>query len=201
MRKDAVLSKLTEAQQADLFDWLCTETFEAVRARVAKAPPDGFGIKTHVNSLARFFRARQLEVQTADFAEAAAAPEASAAPSIEAAVKASNRAFVHATFVLAHSPLNPANYRALSRVLQRNEINAVKREFLEVARQHVALAREKLNLERRQFEYNAARVALSLLPELIAIDQMTDIDDEEKIWRVRDRVFGLSGPGPASESK
>ena len=39
---------------------------------------------------------------------------------------------------------------------------------------------------------HAARAAIALLPELIAINQMRDIDDEAKIWRVRDRLFGAS---------
>jgi hypothetical protein len=51
MRKDCALSVLSEEQQADLFDWLTTDTYDVVLRRIAQPPPDGFGIKTHINSL------------------------------------------------------------------------------------------------------------------------------------------------------
>jgi hypothetical protein len=191
MRRDAALSKLTEDQQADLYDWLCSGTFEAVRARIAKKPPEGLGIKTHVTSLVRFFRARQTEIQALDFAETAEGAEGHLG-SIEAAMAASKRALVHSMFVLAHSPGSAEHFPSLARVIQRNEYLAIKREFLQVAQRQVALARERLEFQRRQFEYNAARAALSALPELVAIDEMKQIDDEAKIWRVRERLFGQS---------
>ena len=54
MRKDCAFSSLTEEQQADLFDWLST-IYDVVLKRIAQPPPYGFGIKTHINSLHRFF--------------------------------------------------------------------------------------------------------------------------------------------------
>ena len=42
------------------------------------------------------------------------------------------------------------------------------------------LARERPQFYRGQFEYNAARAAIALLPELVTIDQLKDIDDEAK---------------------
>src|SRR3954462_14367721 len=68
MRSDAALSKLNEDQQADLFDWLTTDTYDVVLKRIAQPPPDGFGIKTHLNSLYRFYEQRQAAIRAYDLA-------------------------------------------------------------------------------------------------------------------------------------
>jgi hypothetical protein len=235
MRKDCALSKLTEEQQADLFDWLTTGTYDDVLKRIAQPPPKGFGIKTHINSLFRFYKDRQAQIRARDFASLSeathwegeapdepytgsplppgeesevrdqAAPEflsksairnpKSGIENTQSFFNASQIAFAHSTYILAHSPLNPATYRAVSRTLHQHEDAALKREYLDIARQQLALGRGRLQLDRTQFEYNAARAALALLPELNAIDQLNNIDDEAKIWRVRDRLFG-SAPLP-----
>jgi hypothetical protein len=203
MRSDAALSKLTEEQQADLFDWLATDTYETVLKRIAQPPPDGFGIKTHINSLYRFYEQRQAQLRAVDLANIVAATQSAVLgpQSCENAhnfYTAAQAAFSHSTYMLAHSPLTPATYRALTRTLHQREDIAVKREYLDLARQQLSLARERLQFDRAQFEYNAARAAIAILPELVAIDQMPHIDDEAKIWRVRERLFGISGSAPAS---
>ncbi|HUS37104.1 MAG TPA: hypothetical protein VM680_17290 [Verrucomicrobiae bacterium] len=243
MRKDCALSKLTDEQQADLFDWLHTDTYESVLKRMAQPVPDGFGIKTHINSLHRFYQQRQAELRALDLANLlprtqdsgprtqdfsppqdfrpSGEPSSSGGPegeelrqSFENAQdcfptqdaglrtqncenanrfhEAAKSAFSHSTYVLANSPSTPATYRSLSRTLHQHDDIAVKREFLDVARQQLALSSERLQFDKTQFEYNAARAALALLPELTAIDQTRDIDDEAKIWKVRTRLFGAS---------
>jgi hypothetical protein len=207
MRSDAALSRLTEEQQADLFDWLTTDTYDVVLKRMAQLPPKGFGIKTHTNSLFRFYEQRQAQIRAHDLAtliqegratlsqRAATASDSATQSSVlgpQSFFSAAGAAFAHSTYILANSPLTPAAYRAVSRTLHQHEDIAVKREYLDIARQQLALGRERLQFDRAQFEYNAARAALALLPELIAIDQITNIDDEAKIWRVRDRLFGTS---------
>src|SRR5678809_866429 len=69
MRSDAALASLTEEQQADLFDWLTTDTYEAVLKRIAQPAPKGFGIKTHINSLCRFYELRQAQIRARDLAD------------------------------------------------------------------------------------------------------------------------------------
>jgi hypothetical protein len=218
MRKDCALSKLTEEQQADLFDWLTTDTYDVVLKRIAQPPPQGLGIKTHINSLYRFYEQRQAAIRAHDLAALSTQnpPEPSNAPSPQdcgevpipigkssvlrpqSFYDAAQVAFSHSTYILANSPLTPATYRAVSRTLHQHEDISVKRQYLDVARQQLALSRERLQFDRAQFEYNAARAALAILPELIAIDQLTDVDDEAKIWRVRDRLFGPAGTAPVS---
>lgn len=207
MRSDAALFALTEEQQADLFDWLTTDTYEVVLKRIAQPPPKGFGIKTHINSLYRFYEQRQAQLRAHDLHCLSSIkreggdpdePNRQALDYTRSFYAAAASAFAHSTYILANSPLTPATYRTLSRTLHQREDISVKREYLDIARQQLALGRDRLQLERTQFEYNAARAAIALLPELIAIDQLTDIDDESKIWRVRERLFGTSGSTPVS---
>src|SRR6476661_3421979 len=73
MRSDAALFALTEEQQADLFDWLTTDTYDVVLKRIAQPPPEGFGIKTHINSLYRFYEQRQAQLRAHDLVALAAA--------------------------------------------------------------------------------------------------------------------------------
>jgi hypothetical protein len=219
MRRDCVFSSLTDEQQADLFDWLSAESYESVKKRIALPPPDGFGINAHINTLFRFFQQRQALNRARDLADVIAAippnslsadPSSKSLANGAASAKdqllapqsyflaASRQAHAHSTYVLSHSPLNPGFFRAVSRVLHQREHASIKREYLEVARDQLALARERLQFERAQFEFDAARAALAILPDLNAIHQRHDLDEEAKVARVRQRLFGIS---PSVEAK
>lgn len=196
MRKDCSLSKLNDEQQADLFDWLSTDSLESVKQRVAKPVPDGFGIKTHTTSLGRFYRQRHADLRQRDLAETIALASANAHEDGKAFIESARRNHAHATFALANAPVTASGYRAVANTLFQHDEIGLRRGFLEVARQNVAISRERLEFDRTQFEYNAARAALALHAELAAIHGLADIDDEEKIWRVRRRLFGASAEPP-----
>jgi hypothetical protein len=53
-RSDSRLFKLSDAQQAQLYDWIHERGYVKAKELAALPPPDGFGIKTHLNSLCRF---------------------------------------------------------------------------------------------------------------------------------------------------
>ena len=59
-----------------------------------------------------------------------------------------------------------------------------------IAEQHLALARERLALERAKFEFNAAREALNHHATLGKIMADTNRDDEDKIQAAREMIFG-----------
>ena len=212
MRKDSKLSKLTEEQQADLFDWLSTDTYEAVQERLAKEPPDGFGLRLHINTLFRFYKDRLAHQRALDLASLPADPEtqrslstnlssvASAKEESSATVEArsprnsfidaSRDAHAHATWMLAHSPGNLAAFRATGRALHAHDELAIKRDFVAIARDQLTLSRERLAFDREQFEFAAARAALAVLPDLIAIHNEKTLTEEARIHRVRLRLFG-----------
>jgi hypothetical protein len=191
MRKDSKLSKLTEEQQADLFDWLSTGTYEAVQERIAQDPPVGFGFRLHINTLFRFYKDRLAQQRALDLASLAADPETQPSePSAQNFVKSARDAHAHATWMLAHSPRNLAAYRATARALNSHDELAIKRDFVAIARDQLTLSRERLAFDREQFEFAAARAALAVLPELIAVHNEKTLSEDAKIHRVRLRLFG-----------
>jgi hypothetical protein len=207
MRSDAALSRLTQSEQDTLFDWLCTHTYDWVLKQVALPPPEGFGLRTHINSLARFYQQRFAQIRERDFQQLLAQKDVSpgdasiSARSSGAELFYSNAeaSLAHLTYLLSQSPPSIANFRAIARVLKDRDETALKQEFIEISRQQLDLGRQRLQFDRTQFEYNAARAAIALLPDLVAIDGARDIDDEAKIWKVRDRLFGASPSNPQKE--
>lgn len=61
-RSDSQLFKLSAAQQAQLYGWIHELGYAKAKELAAQPPPEGFGIKTHLNSLCRFV-ARYAEMQ------------------------------------------------------------------------------------------------------------------------------------------
>jgi hypothetical protein len=61
-RSDSRLFQLSTDQQAQLYHWIHKLGYAKARELAALPPPDGFGIKTHLNSLCRFV-ARYSEMQ------------------------------------------------------------------------------------------------------------------------------------------
>ena len=61
-RSDSRLFKLSSEQQARLYDWIHKLGYVKAKELAALPSPDGFGLKTHLNSLCRFV-ARYSEMQ------------------------------------------------------------------------------------------------------------------------------------------
>ena len=61
-RSDSRLFKLSVEQQAQLYDWIHKLGYVKARDLAALPAPEGFGIRTHLNSLCRFV-ARYSEMQ------------------------------------------------------------------------------------------------------------------------------------------
>ena len=59
-RSDSRLAQLTPEQQAELYRRLKTQTYAAVQRWLTHPPPDGLRLKTHINSLYRFFHRYEL---------------------------------------------------------------------------------------------------------------------------------------------
>jgi hypothetical protein len=61
-RSDSRLFKLSLEQQAQLYDWIHKLGYVKAKKLAAQPLPEGFGVKTHLNSLCRFV-ARYTEMQ------------------------------------------------------------------------------------------------------------------------------------------
>lgn len=64
---------------------------------------------------------------------------------------------------------------------------------LALKEQQLALERERMVEQRRQWEYNAARAALNYLPDLQKVMRNKALDNEDKIWAATDICFGKDG--------
>jgi hypothetical protein len=180
-RSDSVFHQLTEVQKAQIFDWLQRFGYTETIKRVAAPEPDGFGLKTHRQSLHRFFQRYSKQLK----AEHVAMALTSSKQQIAALRDGAEEALTHAAFRFANSPVDIRTFKELNRWITKH-----KMAYVRIADQHLALACECLALERARFEFNAAREALNHHAQLGQILADPHADDEAKIQAARERLFG-----------
>ena len=120
-----------------------------VLEKVAAPAPDGFGIKTYPTTLRRFFARHRVTVpdENSELANHLL-KTVETSSNVDSATAHSVR---HIAFELSNSPgITAKQFKTLSRWVLRMRDQ-------EHADQHLALARERLALERAKFEFNAAR--------------------------------------------
>jgi hypothetical protein len=127
-RSDCRLTQLTHPQQAEVHRRLKTQSYAAVQRWLALPPPEGFGVKTHINSLARFFHRAEAE-RRFDNVLANLAANPAAFENVTA------RALFEASREVASSPQNLTAFSALSRLI-------FHRRDMEFRQQHLALQLE-----------------------------------------------------------
>ena len=195
IRSNSTLAQLSQDQLALLYDWILScRSLPDVQARALKPAPDGFGLHIHITTLRRFYQDYTAWVREQEPINAGATSPADL-------VAAAQSEVVHAIHGLAHSPSDPAHLRIVTTFLHQQREAALKEGFLELARQQTAATQERLALERdrmaeqrRQWEYNAARAALNHMPALMKIYHTDTTDNEDKIWAAREICFGKA-PG------
>jgi hypothetical protein len=187
LRMDSTFSILTADQQSQLYDWLLADTGPNVQKRLAEPPPVGFGLHASLDSIGRFFRKRRADLRTGEIAELTSALSPQDAQKFQTAAA---EAFAHNAYEIAHAPDPAKTFAPLARWFADHENNLLKREYIELAKEQLALARERLNHQRRVFEFNAARAALSALCDLQQIADHPQMDDEQKVWAARTHLFG-----------
>lgn len=143
-----ILDSLTPDQQDQLLVWMETLPAKTVLEKVAADPPAGFGLKTHLTSLRRFYARKQTEAAIHDLqlARDRLASDPAASTDFQ---KAALSALMQRAFQLTvDSELNRSNFRAvaswLSTLLQQ-----------EVALARVQLARERLALQKQKLAFDA----------------------------------------------
>jgi hypothetical protein len=191
MRRDSSIAPLTPQQQDTVYDWLLTESTPIVQKRLAAPAPDGFGLQVQLTSLKRFFRKRTQELKAAAADELRAESKSGSVPSFS---EAASDSIQYMAYDIATSGGPAANFNDLSRWFARNKGMELKEAYLRVAQEHLALAKEQLALEKKKFEFNAARVALEHAHDLNQIADEPTLDDEDKIRRAREKLFGPNLP-------
>jgi hypothetical protein len=176
------LANLSIEQKEQLLAWLELYAMREVLEKVAAPAPDGFGIKTYPTTLRRFF-ARHRVTEPNENSELAnhLLKTVDTSSNVDSATAHSVRQIA---FELSNSPgITAKQFKTLSRWVLRMRDQ-------EHADQHLALARERLALERAKFEFNAAREALNHHTQLGQILADPHADDEAKIQAARERIFG-----------
>jgi hypothetical protein len=186
-RSDSALSKLTEDQQNQVYDWLVSLGYAETLNKVAAPPPHGFSLRTHRHSLQRFFKRHQQKLRTEDVA---AAKQNQCSPQ-DASVLVSDaeHSLQHTAQQLASSPMDSDQFRDVSRWLATHRDHQLKRDYYQLATQQLALARERLAFDRERYEFETARQVLLHYRELEQISGERSTSDEEKIDQARSLIF------------
>jgi hypothetical protein len=174
------IESLPAEAQEQIIAWLEVESRRKVLERIAKPDPEGFGLKTHLTTLNRFY-ARHLAKERQANRELAKllAPGAAGDPT-DAAVSSLISDFA---FQIATKPRRKIEaFKALSYwMLRRSELEQHERE--------VNLVEERLSLDRQKWEYDIARQVLLHHAELAQISGNATATDEEKINQARATLF------------
>jgi hypothetical protein len=180
----SVLEDLSETQQEQLIHWLECHPTRTVVEMVAKPPPDGFGLQTHVTTLRRFYARYQASLSAEELELAKLIGSASGGAPIQ---NATDALLSEWAFQIATNPQRTNGaFKALCRWALKNREQAQREAQLE-------LNKERLSLDREKFEFNAARQALLHHADLARIMQDPNSDNEDKIQAARRCLFPGKG--------
>jgi hypothetical protein len=186
-RSDSMLSKLTEEQQNQVYDWLISLGYTETLNKVAAPAPNGFALRTHRHSLQRFFKRHRQKLRTEEIA--AAKENRSRPEDASVLVSDAEQSVQYAAQQLASSPMDSDQFRDVSRWLATHKNHELKRDYYQLAAQQLALARERLAFDRERYEFDTARTVLIHHIELEKIRQHDTLEDEEKIDMARSLIF------------
>jgi hypothetical protein len=175
------IESLPVEAQDQIIAWLEVESRRKVLERIAKPSPEGFGLKTHLTTLNRFYARHLARERAANgaLAKLLAPPDAPGNP-VNAAVNSLVSDFA---FQIATKPKRKIDsFKALSYwVLRRGELDQHDRE--------IRLLEQRLAFDREKWEFDIARKVLLHHLELDQISRDTTTNDEEKINRARAILF------------
>jgi hypothetical protein len=190
IRANSVLKNLTDDQLNQLYDWIASgDTYRDVQKRLALPPPDGFGISVQLNTLWNFYTSERRRRHAEHLAETRFNDLADSNP--DQLLQNVKIELAHACYDLA-CQTDTGSISSLSRITHRLEL-------LRLEQQRLALEREFLAEKKRQFNFNAARVAAHHAAKIHKVIETKGPDNEDKIWMVSDIVFGpppQSSPAP-----
>lgn len=182
-KQTSIVDQLPEEAREQIIGWLEVDSTKVVAERISQPPPVGFGVKTHVTTLRRFYARHRAETRPSDVDLAMLmAPGSNEDPVAPAtATLVSDWAFQIAT----NPRRNLGAFKAISRwILKQREQAQRDRE--------IQMLTERLELDREKFQFNAARQALLHHSALGAIIENKEIDNEDKINAARIQLFGNS---------
>jgi hypothetical protein len=145
-RSDSRLAQLSSEQQAEIYRRLNTQTYAAVQRWLAQPPPDGLGLKTHINSLYRFFHRYDAN---ASFENSMAAALSPGQPQIKHEIRLA--AAQECGRLIASNPNALAAFSLLSIHFYQSDLAEISK-----ANRAIALEKQQLALLRRQIDLQRA---------------------------------------------
>jgi len=145
MPRTGILDSLSDEQRDQLFSWMGSIKIDEVVDKVAAPPPDGFGIKTYITSLRRFYQREKLSRDRDNLPLARMAH----LNSEEFAIfqNASTALLTQQLFEVIASPAQGPNHLAVaSKWLLATKEQELRREKLKLSRERYELDRQKLRL-------------------------------------------------------
>jgi hypothetical protein len=183
IKGNCALNVLTLAQQQLLFDWLEIHPLKLVLEMVAAPKPDGFGINTHVTTLRRFHLRARAHFKTqlaADISGLHSGAQNAIANGDNLALQALGQSTLE--LAMLHQA-KPSSIASLGRWIVRLQEKQQRDRGLNLLEQRLALEKEK-------FEFNAARLAAGHFNQIKDVMADPKTDDEDKIWKIREGIFG-----------
>ena len=173
-RSDAKLKTMPEEQQAAVIEWLSKESLESTRQRVARE----YDIKTSWAALSEFREWWNLREQfkrtqntTEDLVELQRQLDTG----------------------LSEEQIQEYGQRVFSLLALKTEDPDVwdSTQKIGLKRREIELNREKLELERQRWQFDAAKAVLVKFDEIRAIRDDGTLDEDARLDRVRERLFGV----------
>ena len=179
-RPSSVIDQLPEQDQEKVISWLELHSTREVIEMVAKAPPEGFGLKTHATTLRRFYARHQSLSHAFDLESAQSCKSNSATSTFR---EAAETLLNHWAFSVASNPRkSTVAFKALTSWSYRaHEIR--QRDAL------IQISKDRLSLDWQKFQFNAARAALKCHDDLGRILDDPHTDEEAKINAARKHLF------------
>ena len=182
-RRD-VLANLPLHQKQRLNQWLREgKDYDEIADLIAQPPPVGFSVKTSDSAVSRYYKKNKLAEALAESDEIIAD-----LPNPTASLK--NLLHQSALTTALQVELPPATFQILARHYRNLSAEQFKQRAVEQRDRQLQLIEDRLHHHRRVFEFNAARAALAAACELQQIANHPQMDDEQKIWAARTRLFG-----------
>jgi hypothetical protein len=142
-----ILDSLEPEQKDQLVTWIETGNIGQVLEKVAARPPDGFGIKTHITSLRRFYQREKLRDGRDNVALARGGvlnPE-----ELSLLQTAARTAITQHAFESAIAPdFDGSHLPASAKWLLALEESELRREQLQLRKDQIQLQRDRLELEK-----------------------------------------------------
>jgi len=167
------LDNLTEDQRAILLEYMEQLPIQQVLLKVVSPPPNGFGIKTHITSLRRFYQRARREALQHQLAEDASSISPSDLANLERAAAGALTHYALETMTLPGTgSTNLAHITKWLIAVRGNEIRADRNA---IARERLALADRKLQLSAAQATAATQKTLISAVECIFGSKQIPEV--------------------------